>query len=125
LEQARVFIHPSSINFGVGNYHTPWLVFFSLITTTKPFLRDVSECSGYGLMLLGGGLEVEAMEGKVVVGGFARLSAGAKICSLIKGLRDKLDAVLESKIEDDGGDGIENEACMKCVVKLLNGDGLI
>ena len=35
----RVFIHPSSFNFSVGNYYTPWLVYHNLVRTSKPFLH--------------------------------------------------------------------------------------
>ena len=43
-QDERVFIHPSSFNFAVGNYYCPFLVFHSMVRTSKPFLRDVSEC---------------------------------------------------------------------------------
>ena len=53
--EERVFIHPSSMNFGASNYSCPWLVYNSLVRTSKPFLRDVTECNEYSLLLLGGG----------------------------------------------------------------------
>lgn len=40
-QDERVFIHPSSFNFSVGNYYCPFLVFHSMVRTSKPFLRYV------------------------------------------------------------------------------------
>jgi len=122
VEIERVFVHPSSINFGVGRYHCPWVVFFSMVTTAKPYLRDLSECSGYGLLLLGGELEVSASEGKINVGGFARFSATPRIASLLRALREKLDELLSIKAANVDF-AIEDEAVMKAVVKLLVNDG--
>ena len=53
--EERVFIHPSSMNFGDSNYSCPWLVYNSSVRTSKPFLRDVMECNEYSLLLWGGG----------------------------------------------------------------------
>ena len=61
--EERVFVHPSSINFGAGNYSCPWVVYNSLVRTSKPFLRDVTECDEYSLLLFGGELEIQASKG--------------------------------------------------------------
>ena len=86
-------------------------------------MRDLSECSGYGLLLLGGDLEVNASEGKITIGGFVRLSATPRVASLIRAIRDKLDDLLERKASDVNMK-IEEEAAMKVVVKLLCNDGM-
>jgi len=58
--EERVFIHPSSANFATGSYSCPWLVFHSIVRTSKPFLRDVTACNAYPLLLFGGKLEVQS-----------------------------------------------------------------
>ena len=61
IVEERVFLHPSSANFTVGNYHCPWLVYHSLVRMSKSFLRDVTDCSDYALLLLfGGSLDAQA-----------------------------------------------------------------
>ena len=50
-KEHRVFIHPSSGLFNVGNFSCPWLVYNSIVKTSKPFLRDATECSAYALLL--------------------------------------------------------------------------
>jgi len=53
-KEERVFMHPSSALFSAGNFSCPWLVYNSIVKTSKPFLRDVTECSAYALLLFGG-----------------------------------------------------------------------
>jgi ATP-dependent RNA helicase DHX57 len=121
-QDERVFIHPSSFNFSVGNYYCPFLVFHSMVRTSKPFLRDVSECSAYSLLLFGGSLEVRATEGVVVIDGWVKLDAKARIAALIGGLRQRVDQLMEKKIEDPTFE-VANTNEMKLIVKLLLTDG--
>jgi ATP-dependent RNA helicase DHX57 len=121
-EEERVFVHPSSFNFSVGNYYCPWLVYHSMVRTAKPFLRDVSECSAYSLLLFAGELEVLATEGIVVIDGWVKLDAKARIGSLVGGLRQRLDSLLARKIEDPEFE-LTTTIEMQLIVKLLMTDG--
>jgi len=121
--QERVFIHPSSNLFSVGTYGCPWLVFHSMIRTSKPFLRDATECSAYALLLFGGPLSVEARNSTIHIDGWVRLSANAKIGALIQGLRSKMDELLRKKIENPTM-SISNTPEMQLIVKLVITDGL-
>ena len=122
IKDERVFIHPSSFNFSVGNYYCPWLVFHSMVRTSKPFLRDVSECSAYSLLLFGGDIVVKATDGIVVIDDWVKLDAKARIGSLIGGLRQRVDDLLAKKIEDPSFE-IANTNEMKLIVQLLISDG--
>jgi ATP-dependent RNA helicase DHX57 len=121
-DEERVFVHPSSNNFAVGNYYCPWLVYHSMFRTTKPFLRDVSECSAYSLLLFAGELEVLATEGTVIIDGWVKLDARARIGSLVGGLRQRLDSLLARKIEDPSFE-LASTIEMRLIVKLLVTDG--
>ncbi|CEL93192.1 unnamed protein product [Vitrella brassicaformis CCMP3155] len=48
----RVFIHPSSVNFHEGSFHTQWLAYLDLVETTKPFVRTTSSVSVFSLLLM-------------------------------------------------------------------------
>lgn len=124
--EERVFIHPSSFNFSRGSYSCPWLVYHSLVRTSKPFLRDVTECSAYSLLLFGGDLTVKAdsSEGSVIIDGWVSLSSSSRIVSLVGGLRSRVDNLLVKKIEDPSFE-IANSKEMQVIVKLLktNGEG--
>ena len=122
-QEERVFVHPSSANFKVGNYTCPWLVYHSMVRTSKAFLRDVTECSAYALLLFGGPLEVQARNNVIVVDDFVRLSANARIGALVRGIRQKMDELLTEKIQSPDTD-ISNTPVMKLVAKLLMTDGL-
>ena len=123
VAEERVFIHPSSSNFSTGNYSCPWLVYHDLVRTSKPFLRDATECSAYALLLFGGRLEVQAANATIVVEDWVRLSANARIGSLIGGLRRKMDDLLTRKVEDPSFD-VANTAEMKLIRSLLVTDGM-
>ena len=122
-KEERVFIHPSSANFTVGNYSCPWLVYNSLVRTSKAFLRDITECTLYGLLVFGGLLEVQARNDIIVIDNWVKLSANARIGALIRGLRQKMDDLLARKIQDPSLE-ISNKPEMKLIVKLLLSDGL-
>ena len=122
-KEERVFVHPSSANFATGSYNCPWLVFFSLVRTSKPFLRDVTECNSYALLLFGGPLEVQASQDIVTVDGWCQLGAHARIGSLMGGLRKRLDELLAQKIADPSLD-IANSKEMSIMIRLIMTDGL-
>lgn len=121
--EERVFIHPSSANFSTGSYSCPWLVFNSLVRTSKPFLRDVTECNAYALLLFGGPIEVQASKEIVVVDGWCQLGAHPRIGSLMGALRKRLDELLVQKINDPSFD-IAASSEMDVIVKLIKTDGL-
>ena len=121
-KEERVFLHPSSALFSVGNFSCPWLVYHSMVKTSKPFLRDATECSAYALLLFGGNLEVEARNRVIVIDGWVKLSANATIGVLTRGLRSKMDELLSEKIKDPRKD-ISNTPEMKLIVRLIFTDG--
>ena len=122
----RVFVHPSSAMFSTGNYNCPWLVFFSMAVTSKPFLRDITEATGYAMLMFGGVLEVRASEGVLVVAGTARFSAPPRIGVLVGGLREKLDELLMKKVEQPEIEieRLDEAGVMQITTRLLIGDGL-
>ena len=122
-KEERVFFHPSSSNFAVGKFSCPWFVYHDLVRTSKPFLRDATECSAYALLLFGGDIEVQASNNLILVDNWVRLSASTRIGALIGGIRRKLDDLLLAKVADPSLD-ITRSAEIKTVVKLLVGDGL-
>lgn len=79
VPEERCFVHPGSLNFSVGDYSCPWLVYYQLVRTTKPFMRDLTECSNYDLLLFGGNIEVLAADGLIIVDGYVRMNANARI----------------------------------------------
>ena len=122
-QEERVFIHPQSANFSQGNYSFPFLVYHSLVRTSKPFLRDITEASPYALLLFGGELEVIASKQLIVVDGWAELSAHPRVGALVGGLRRRIDALLSEKVHDPSAE-ISSTVEMKLIAKLITADGL-
>jgi len=121
--EERVFFHPSSMNFKVGNFSCPWLVYHQLVRTSKPFIRDATECSAYALLLFGGKkIDVNASNELLVIDDWIKLSASVRIGVLVKGLRSKIDELLAFKISNPECD-IVNNPVMKLIIELIVSDG--
>ena len=56
-EAGRVFLHPSSVNFGVGRFESGWLVYSEAVQTAKVYIRESSMVPAYALLLFGGDIE--------------------------------------------------------------------
>jgi len=123
VPEERVFVHPGSANFSVGAYSCPWIVYYQLVRTSMPFMRDVTECSNYDLLLFGGSIEVLATDGLIIIDNYVRMSANARIGALIGGLRRKVDDLLSKKIAEPSYD-VAKSVEMKLIVKLLRTDGM-
>ncbi|XP_069625162.1 putative ATP-dependent RNA helicase DHX57 [Ranitomeya imitator] len=100
-----IHIHPSSINFQVRHFDSPYLVYHEKIKTSRVFVRDCSMVSVYPLVLFGGGqVNVELRKGEFVVSlddGWIRFAAAShQVAELVKELRSELDQLLQDKIKN-------------------------
>ncbi|XP_048862850.1 putative ATP-dependent RNA helicase DHX57 [Brienomyrus brachyistius] len=104
-----VHIHPSSINYAVRHYDSPYLVYHEKVKTSRVFIRDCSMVSVYALVLFGGGqVSIELLRGEFVVSlddGWIRFAAAShQVAELVKELRWELDQLLEDKIRNPSMD---------------------
>jgi hypothetical protein len=109
----------------VGNYSCPWLANFELVETSRPYLRDVSECTGFGLVLFGGEMKVLVEDGLIEIGGYARLSCDVRTAMLIAGIKEAMEEFLAEKVGRRGSTASRGgEEVMIVVQLLLTGEGL-
>jgi ATP-dependent RNA helicase DHX57 len=147
--EKRVFIHPSSSNFSVGQFSCPWLVYHRFVQTSRAFISDSTECNAYALLMFGGVMNVQASKGLIVLDDWMTLSANPRIgkrpcvfvglsslCiyvityrsfflfigSLIGHLRNRVDVLLEKKTADPAFD-ITTSTEMEIITDLLKRDG--
>ncbi|XP_023205759.1 putative ATP-dependent RNA helicase DHX57 isoform X1 [Xiphophorus maculatus] len=104
-----VHIHPSSVNYTVRHYGSPYLVYHEKVKTSRVFIRDCSMVSVYPLVLFGGGqVNVELHKGEFVISlddGWIRFAAAShQVAELVKELRWELDQLLEDKIRNPSMD---------------------
>ncbi|CAL9683143.1 unnamed protein product [Knipowitschia caucasica] len=100
-----VNVHPSSVNFSVRHYTSPYLVYHEKVKTSRVFIRDCSMVSVYPLVLFGGGqVNVELHKGEFLISlddGWIRFAAAShQVAELVKELRWELDQLLEDKINN-------------------------
>jgi ATP-dependent RNA helicase DHX57 len=114
----RVFVHPSSVNFSVGKYESPWLVYSERVQTTKDFLRECSEVPSLALLLLGGTIHVDVEKGRCSVDGWMHFEAPARVGVLVQELRRHVDGLLREKLRDAGMD-LEKESSLNALWKIL------
>ncbi|XP_028844467.1 putative ATP-dependent RNA helicase DHX57 [Denticeps clupeoides] len=104
-----VHIHPSSVNFTVRHYDSPYLVYHEKVRTSRIFIRDCSMVSVYPMVLFGGGqVNVKLQRGEFIVSlddGWIRFAAAShQVAELVKELRWELDQLLEEKIKSPSMD---------------------
>lgn len=79
-----------------------WCVFTQLVETSRPFVREASMVPVYALLAFGGELEVLHDQGLLLLDGWARFRAPARVGVLIKALRSSVAALLAAKVADPG-----------------------
>ncbi|KAM8739930.1 putative ATP-dependent RNA helicase DHX57 isoform 1-T2 [Acanthopagrus schlegelii] len=104
-----VHVHPSSVNYTVRHYDSPYLVYHEKVKTSRVFIRDCSMVSVYPLVLFGGGqVNMELHKGEFVISlddGWIRFAAAShQVAELVKELRWELDQLLEDKIRNPSMD---------------------
>ncbi|XP_026182398.1 putative ATP-dependent RNA helicase DHX57 [Mastacembelus armatus] len=104
-----VHVHPSSVNYTVRHYNSPYLVYHEKVKTSRVFIRDCSMVSVYPLVLFGGGqVNVELHKAEFVISlddGWIRFAAAShQVAELVKELRWELDQLLEDKIRNPSMD---------------------
>lgn len=63
-----VFIHPSSINYSVGHYLSPYIVYQEKIKTSRVFIRELSMVPMLPLILFSGyGINLELHNGTFII----------------------------------------------------------
>ncbi|XP_021336395.2 putative ATP-dependent RNA helicase DHX57 isoform X1 [Danio rerio] len=104
-----VHIHPSSVNFSVRHYDSPYLVYHEKVKTSRVFIRDCSMVCVYPMVLFGGGqVNVELQRGQFIISlddGWIKFAAAShEVAELVKELRWELDQLLEEKIKNPSMD---------------------
>uniref|UniRef100_A0A8C5T3U5 Putative ATP-dependent RNA helicase DHX57 n=1 Tax=Malurus cyaneus samueli TaxID=2593467 RepID=A0A8C5T3U5_9PASS len=104
-----VHIHPSSVNYQIRHFESPYLVYHEKIKTSRVFIRDCSMVSVYPLVLLGGGqVHMQLLKGDFVISlddGWIRfVAASHQVAELVKELRCELDQLLQDKIKNPSMD---------------------
>jgi hypothetical protein len=129
-EMTRAFVHPTSICFSNSAYNSSNFILYGdkqlNINTqkeTKIYLRNVTEIGPYALLLFGGKLEAQYLDGTITIDNWIRFSAPGRIVALIQLLRKRLDDLLEEKINNTDIN-IINSKVLNAACKLLATDGL-
>ncbi|XP_003426609.1 putative ATP-dependent RNA helicase DHX57 [Nasonia vitripennis] len=104
-EDGMVNIHPSSINFSVGYYTSPYLVFQEKIKTSRIFIREVTMVPMLALVLFSGyGIDIELHNGTFILSlgdGWIMFAVEShRVAQLLQYARVELIKLLEQKMED-------------------------
>ncbi|KAI9912518.1 hypothetical protein PsorP6_006518 [Peronosclerospora sorghi] len=123
VARERVWLHPSSCNFAASSYDSPWLLYSDLVQTSKLYVRETTSVSPYALLLFGGELVVQHAENLVLIDGFVRLHAPARIGVLMKAMREQVDRLLLEKLADPELEIAETEV-VRVMCHLLKSEGM-
>lgn len=124
-EPGRVFIHPSSTLFGSQGFsgNAAYMSYFSMISTTKIFIRDLTPLNAYTLLMFCGPIELDTLGRGLLVDGWLRLRGWARLGVLVARLRAMVDNLIAEKVENPGLDLAGNKT-IKLVIKMIELDGL-
>ncbi|KAH6892142.1 P-loop containing nucleoside triphosphate hydrolase protein [Thelonectria olida] len=124
-ENGRVFVHPSSTLFGSQGFSgsAAYMSYFTLISTSKIFIRDVTPFNAYTLLLFSGPIELDTLGRGLLVDGWLRLRGWARIGVLVARLRGLVDELISRKVENPELGLADNEV-IKLVTKMIELDGL-
>lgn len=124
-DNGRVFVHPSSTVFDSQGFsgNASYMSYFSIISTSKIFIRDLTPFNVFTLLLFSGPIELDTLGRGLLVDGWLRLRGWARIGVLVARLRGMVDDLIAQKVENPGLD-LGNEAVIKLVIKLIELNGL-
>ena len=124
-EAGRVFLHPASVNFGVGAFESPWLVYSEALenaTSKRVYIRECTMVPAYALLLFGGDVDVRHERGTLALDGWAEFEAPARIAVLVRELRAGVDRLLAAKVADPALD-IAASPAVTALLQLVRSDG--
>lgn len=116
----RVFLHPESVNFFEGDYETRWLSCFSMVKTSKVFMRDSTMISPYAILMFGGEIKVQHFKEQMTVDDWVVFKAQSRVAIIARELRSELDSLLLRKFEKPGVDlTAEGRVVTDAIILLL------
>ncbi|KAF5126009.1 putative ATP-dependent RNA helicase ucp12 [Metarhizium anisopliae] len=124
-ENGRVFVHPSSTVFDSQGFSgsAAYMAYFSIISTSKIFIRDLTPFNVFTLLLFSGPIELDTLGRGLLVDGWLRLRGWARIGVLVARLRGMVDDLIAQKVENPGLN-LDNDKVIKLVIKLIELNGL-
>ncbi|CAG4961770.1 unnamed protein product [Colias eurytheme] len=125
-----VSLHPSSVNFTVGHYNSPYLVYQEKVKTSKVFIRECSMVPQVPLVLFSGcSLAVELHNGTFIVsledGWIMFQVENHEVAEMLKAIRVELVNLLEEKINDPSLNLLHYEKgnrIIKTIVQIVTKD---
>lgn len=94
-----------------------------MVNTSKIFINDSTVVTPYAILLFGGPIDVQHLQGTISVDKWIEFSAPARVAVLIKGLRGYMDRLLLEKFNQPE-ESIVNDPVMEGICKLLTTNGI-
>ena len=121
-QKGEVYLHPSTIAFSAKELDSRYCCYHEIMKTSKVYVRDCTTVSKFSLLLFGGALKVYQSKGVVAVDEWLKFRCDAKPATLVKYLRQSMEALLLEKIMDPSIDiaaSLKGKAVIDSVASLL------
>lgn len=121
-QKGEVYLHPSTIAFSAKELDSRYCCYHEIMKTSKVYVRDCTTVSKFSLLLFGGTLKVYQSKGVVAVDEWLKFRCDAKPATLVKYLRQSMEALLLEKIMDPSIDiagSVKGRAVIDSVTSLL------
>lgn len=93
------------------------------MNTSRLFVHDVTVIPTYALLLFGGKISIQHLEGTLRVDDWLVFTTPARVGVLVQALRGYMDLLLQEKVEDPDT-SIEKDEVMDGICSLLVSNGL-
>lgn len=125
-DSGRVFIHPASTLFDSQTFPSAstYLSYFTKISTSKIFVRDLTPLNVMALLLFSGPLELDTSGRGILVDGWVRVRGWARIGVLVGRVRGILDGVLAGRVEKPEEGWEDGEEVVGLCRRLVERGGL-
>lgn len=94
-----------------------------IMNTSKLFVHDVTVVPAYALLLFGGTISIQHLEGTIRVDDWFVFTTPTRVGVLVQTLRDYMDHLLEEKVENPATN-IEQDPVIDGICSLLVSNGL-
>ena len=121
-QKGDVYLHPSTIAFSAKELDSRYFCYHEIVKTSKVYVRDCTTISKFSLLLFGGALKVYQDKCVVAVDEWLKFRCDAKPATLVKYLRQSMEALLLEKILNPSIDiagSVKGRAVIDSVTQLL------
>ena len=107
-----------------GSFYCPWLVYNDLVETSKAYIRDSTEAPPYSLLFAARKVRYFHELSILLLDDWIKFQAKGRISALVNALKDKVQELLDVKMQDPSFD-IASTDEVRVLIMILASNGML